>query len=75
MGHTGEVKMPTLEVLRQQAAAFRRAASHGKAPNLYLLDMAEQYERQAAELEAAYAGNKPRMIGGNEPAGAASEDH
>jgi hypothetical protein len=48
-----------IETLKSQAAACRRASTHGNRPSLYLIDMAERYEREAADLEIAYAGDKP----------------
>ena len=55
--------MLTPELLREQANACRLAASYGpKVSHVYLIKMAERYERQAAELEAAYAGSKPPVI-------------
>jgi hypothetical protein len=53
------------ELLRRRAADCRRAATRGRrGPNLYLIEMAERYEREAAALE--HAGSKPQ--------GAASTD-
>jgi len=40
---------------RRQAAACRRAAGLRKRhPSAYLINLAEDYERQAAELEAQF---------------------
>jgi hypothetical protein len=50
------------ERLRRQAADCRRAVGLGKPPNRYLTEMAERYEREAAELEQ-FAGSKPGKSG------------
>jgi hypothetical protein len=47
---------------RNQAAACRRAAKLTKRPALYLLDLAEHYDRLAARLEVRFAGDKPGMV-------------
>ena len=44
---------------RNQAAACRRASSLGRRPAFYLLNLAEHYDRQAARLDAHFAGDKP----------------
>ena len=46
---------------RKQAAACRRAASlsKGARPTPYLIGLAEDYERRAAQIEASFAGQKP----------------
>jgi hypothetical protein len=54
--------MYTPEILRGKAAQCRQlAAGSGKRPGRgrYLLDLAESYENEAAELEARHGGNKP----------------
>jgi hypothetical protein len=50
-----------IETLKSQAAACRRAIAHGKRTNHYLIGMAERYEREAADLEIGYAGDKPTL--------------
>ena len=50
-----------IETLKSQAAACRRAIAHGKKRNLYLIGMAERYEREAADVDIAYAGDKPTL--------------
>jgi hypothetical protein len=48
---------------RQKAADCRRAAHLGKRqPTPYLLDLAEEYDRQAAQHEARFAGDKPGAL-------------
>jgi hypothetical protein len=44
---------------RNQAAACRKAAKLGRRSSRYLLDLAEHYERLAAQMEAQFAGDKP----------------
>ena len=39
---------------RNQAAACRKASSLGRRPALYLLNLAEHYDRQAARLDARF---------------------
>jgi hypothetical protein len=53
--------MPDPGKLREQAAKCRRLASmrRNRPPSPYLLSLAEHFERQAASLELAHAGNKP----------------
>jgi hypothetical protein len=55
--------MTTATDYRTQAAACRRASKMGRRPALYLLDLAEYFDWQAAQLEAQYAGNKPGGVG------------
>jgi hypothetical protein len=59
-----------IEVLKSQAAACRRAAASGNRASPYLIEMAARYEREAADLELAYAGAKPALQpGSNNTAG------
>jgi hypothetical protein len=53
--------MPDSAKLREQAAKCRRLASmrRNRPPSPYLLSLAEHFDRQAASLEMAHAGNKP----------------
>jgi hypothetical protein len=44
---------------RTLAAACRRAANLSRRPVPYLLRMAEDCERRAAQLDASFAGQKP----------------
>jgi hypothetical protein len=48
---------------RNQAAACRRAANMSRQPSPYLLDLAEYYDRQATQLDARFAGDKPGAMG------------
>jgi hypothetical protein len=48
-----------IEFLKSQAVACRRAAARGNRASPYLIEMAERYEREVADLEIAYAGDKP----------------
>ncbi len=52
---------------RNQAAACRRASDLGRRPALYLLDLAEYYDGQAAQLDARFAGAKPGALGTRDP--------
>jgi len=51
--------MVTAEMYRQQAAAARRAANKARSPSQYLMRLAENYDAQAAALEASYSGDRP----------------
>ena len=46
---------------RKRAAACRRAATlrRGQHPMPYLINLAKDYERRAAQLEARFAGDIP----------------
>jgi hypothetical protein len=45
---------------RQKAEACRRLASASKWSELYLLDLAESFERAAKSAELRLAGSKPK---------------
>jgi hypothetical protein len=51
--------MVTVEIYRQQAEAARRAAHKARSPSQYLMRLAENYDAQAAALEASYSGDRP----------------
>ena len=52
--------MPSATEYRDRAAACRRAADLVRVrPSPYLIDLAEYYDRQAARLDAGFAGDKP----------------
>jgi hypothetical protein len=54
--------MQTAAQLRNQAAACRMAAKLARRPTRYLLDLAEQYEHQAAELDVQFSGRQTWRI-------------
>jgi hypothetical protein len=55
--------MPSAADYRELATACRRAARLSTRPNVYLRELVEFLEQQAAQLEAQYAGDKPGPSG------------
>ena len=54
---------------RSLAAACRRAADMSKRRVPYLANLAEHYDRLAAQLDAQFSGDKPGAVGKRESAG------
>jgi hypothetical protein len=48
---------------RIRATVCRGASKRCKRPNLYLLDLADHYDRLAADIETQFAGSKPAAAG------------